>query len=111
MSNSKDFSDTSASRYSLALYELADEMHQIKETMQDIDNEMLNELSHGLTSIDDIRETIQSALFEQQPLSVKEGGMFKGTYNLELDSFREKVSKAKNWLANLEIKEREMLKS
>ena len=31
MSNSKDFSDTSASRYSLALYELADEMDQIKE--------------------------------------------------------------------------------
>ena len=31
MSNSRDFSDTSASRYSLALYELADEWDQIKE--------------------------------------------------------------------------------
>ena len=31
MSNSSDFSDTSASRYSLALYELADEMDQILE--------------------------------------------------------------------------------
>ena len=31
MSNSSDFSDTSASRYSLALYELADEIGQIEE--------------------------------------------------------------------------------
>ncbi len=93
----------------IAISECLEKMHQIKETMQDIDNEMLNELSNGLTNIDHIREKIQSALFEQQPLSVKEGGMFKGTYNLELDSFREKVSKAKKWLSNLEIKERERL--
>ena len=38
MSNSSDFSDTSASRYSLALYELADEMDQILE----IENIIIN---------------------------------------------------------------------
>ena len=93
----------------IAIGECLEKMHEIESSMLEFQDEMLNEISDGLTNLENIRETIQSALFEQQPLSIKEGGLFKGAYNLELDEFREKISGAKKWLSDLEINERERL--
>ncbi len=90
----------------IAISECLEKMHQIENSMSEFENELLNEISEGLTGIDHIRENIQSALIDQQPLSIKEGGMFRGNYNKELDNFREKISNAKKWLSDLEINER-----
>jgi len=93
----------------IAISECLEKMHQIQNSMSGIENDLLDDISNGLTSIDHMRENIKSALFEQQPLSVKEGGMFKSNYNQDLDEFREKISEAKKWLSDLEINERERL--
>ena len=44
---------------------------------------------------------------EEPPITVREGGIIKDGYHEEIDRLREAKSQGKNWLAELEAKERE----
>lgn len=50
---------------------------------------------------------IKNAIVENPPLTLKEGGVFNGGYNQELDEVRRIVKKGKDFILELEAKERE----
>ena len=50
---------------------------------------------------------IKDAIIENPPLSLKEGGVFKDGYNQQLDELRTISEKGKNFILDLEAKERE----
>lgn len=52
-------------------------------------------------------EMIQGAIVENPPLTLKDGGVFVEGYNEELDQVREIGKSGKNWILELENKERE----
>lgn len=61
-------------------------------------------------SIDPCRELydmIEGAIIDNPPLTLKDGGMFVEGYNEELDQVREIGKNGKNWILELENKERE----
>lgn len=61
-------------------------------------------------SIDPCRELydmIEGAIIDNPPLTVKDGGVFVEGYNEELDQVREIGKNGKNWILELENKERE----
>lgn len=61
-------------------------------------------------SIDPCRELydmIEGAIIDNPPLTLKDGGVFVEGYNEELDQVREIGKKGKNWILELENKERE----
>ena len=61
-------------------------------------------------SIDPCRELydmIEGAIIDNPPLTLKDGGVFVEGYNEELDQVREIGKNGKNWILELENKERE----
>ena len=50
---------------------------------------------------------ISSAIIEDPPLVIREGGIIKDGYNDDVDKLRRSKTEGKNWLAELEAKERE----
>lgn len=64
-------------------------------------------LTERLDPLEDIAELIEKAINDDPPLSVKEGGIIKEGYNEEVDRLRKAATEGKNWIADLEAKERE----
>lgn len=56
--------------------------------------------------LDDIALIIEETLAENPPITIKEGGLIKSGNNSEVDHLREAASKGKEWLLELEQKER-----
>ena len=50
---------------------------------------------------------IKEAIVENPPLTLKEGGVFKDGYNAQLDEVRQMANEGKNFILQLEAKERE----
>ena len=60
-----------------------------------------------LDPLEDIYALISSAIDEEPPLAVREGGIIKAGYNEDVDKLRSAKTEGKTWLAELEAKERE----
>ena len=63
--------------------------------------EGVNENFVSLTSL------LESAISEDAPITVKEGGIFKKGFNKELDELIDLSSSSKTWIASLETREKE----
>ncbi len=72
-------------------------------------DELLGELASGLSELEEVRFTLQEALREEQPLSIKEGKLFKPGYNSDLDELLSKTAEGEAWLAEFEQTERARL--
>ncbi len=79
----------------------------IKHLMEEFTCTNLTDLREELDSLDDLEQLISSAIVEEPPITVKEGGMIREGYSEEADRLRNAKTEGKNWLADLEAKERE----
>ncbi|MDF2906653.1 MAG: mutS [Herbinix sp.] len=79
----------------------------IKYLMQSFDSELLKEIYEELDPLTDIFTLINSSIAEEPPLNVKEGGIIREGYNEEVDRLRRAKTEGKDWLMDLETKERE----
>ena len=79
----------------------------IKQQLADFKGSLLKELYDELDTLDDLEELISSAIIEDPPLVIREGGIIKDGYNEDVDKLRRSKTEGKNWLAELEAKERE----
>ena len=79
----------------------------IKFLMQSFDSELLKEIYEELDPLSDIFELIHSSIAEEPPLNVKEGGIIREGYHDEVDRLRKAKTEGKDWLMDLETKERE----
>ena len=66
----------------------------------------LNRLGQSLDACTDICELIAKAIVDDPPVSVKEGGLIKEGYDSELDRLYEIQKRGKDWIAELEQRER-----
>ncbi|MEC0685711.1 DNA mismatch repair protein MutS, partial [Bacillus haynesii] len=55
----------------------------------------------------DLLNLLEDALYENPPLSLKEGNLFKDGYHARLDEYRDASKNGKDWIARLEQQERE----
>ncbi|TSB46484.1 DNA mismatch repair protein MutS [Alkalicoccobacillus porphyridii] len=55
-----------------------------------------------------IAEVLDNSLIEEAPISLKEGGIIQTGYHEDLDRYREASTNGKQWIAELEAKEREV---
>ena len=60
-----------------------------------------------LDNLEDIYDLIKKSINEDSPLGLKEGNIIKTGYNEEVDKLRLANTDGKNWLGELEEKERE----
>jgi len=80
---------------------------EIKGALLKCKAELLVSLYESIDLVEDVKELIEAAIVDEPPFSVREGGLIKEGYNLDVDEIREARSKGKTWLANLENHERE----
>ena len=57
--------------------------------------------------LQDIYELIDQAILEDPPVTVREGGIIKDGYHEEADRLRQAKTEGKDWLAELEAREKE----
>ena len=79
----------------------------IKRILGEFNSELLAELARELDPLQDIFQLIGNAIVEDPPITVREGGIIRDGYNEEADKLRQAKTEGKNWLAELEAKEKE----
>ncbi|WP_203649841.1 DNA mismatch repair protein MutS [Secundilactobacillus yichangensis] len=93
------------------LIQLKTSLQQIPK-LQHILNELpesaFNDIYERLDPIDNVTEAINSAIVDEPPLSVTDGGVIKNGYDKTLDSYREAMHNGKQWMAELEASERQI---
>ena len=79
----------------------------IKQLVKSFSTEEMQCVYEDMDDLRDLYTLLESAIVEEPPLAMKEGGIIKDGYNEDVDHFREAKTKGKSWLAELEAEERE----
>lgn len=81
----------------------------LKQLLAESAHPEINKLGEQLKEVTECRELLEHAIAEQPPLTLKEGGVIRSGYNSQLDEYRYAATNGKDWLAELEQKERERI--
>ncbi len=73
----------------------------------DADSEALGAIEDDLSPCPEMVDRIQSALVDDPPAKISEGGLIRDGYSEELDELRTIAQEGKDWVANLETEESE----
>ena len=79
----------------------------IKTLLKDFHSKALSEIEEALDPLQDLYQLIDEALVPDPPLSLRDGGLLKSGYHAEVDRLREAKVHGKQWLADLEQRERD----
>jgi DNA mismatch repair protein MutS len=67
---------------------------------------IVKELTSEIEGFDDLCQLLESSILEHPPLTVKEGGIIKQNYDIELDELRRIGKEGKRWILQLEAEEK-----
>lgn len=79
----------------------------IQQELQQFDNSHLKSLAAKIRLFPHILQLLQTAIVENPPLLIRDGGVIAEGYNAELDELRELSENADRFLIDLEMKERQ----
>lgn len=79
----------------------------LKSELNELSSQMFADIYSSFDELKDIFDLIDASIVEEPPISIKEGGIIKTGYNEELDELREITVNGKDWISNLQAKERE----
>lgn len=91
------------------LLQLRNSLRQIPDimvTLGNFDPAIFGDLLSKLDPVTDIEKLISQAIAEEPPISVTDGGVIRDSYNSQLDTYRDVMKNGKQWLAEMEAKER-----
>ena len=81
---------------------------KLKEALYPLkDDERIKDIYKNLGDFDNLTSLIEKAISEDCPLTITEGEIFKRGYNAELDELLLLTQDDKQWLSDLELKEKE----
>ena len=83
------------------------QMKPVKERLAGVRSALLGEIRDGIDPLEDVYTLIDSAIVEDPPFSVREGGMIKAGYNAEIDELRFEMTDGKGVIARVEAQEKE----
>ena len=72
------------------------------------DERALQSLLTRLPDLQEVRSWIDAALVDEPPLKLTDGGLIKDGFDNDLDTLRQAVEQGRSWLAELELREREV---
>lgn len=79
----------------------------LKNTLTLTNNEELKHMSDKFDTLEDIHILLDTAIDENPPISLKDGGIIKEGYNKDLDEIKEVCLNGKEWLTTLETSEKQ----
>ena len=90
----------------LALQSSLAMLPHIRTVLQELDTCALREIMEQIDNLQDIGSLIASAIVEEPPLSIREGGIIKEGFDADIDNLRHAKTEGKTWLAQLEEEDR-----
>ncbi|ANZ58336.1 DNA mismatch repair protein MutS [Fructilactobacillus lindneri] len=84
-----------------------EQVPKIKHVLNELDTPGFNDIYQQLDDIHDVLELIDDSIVNEPPISVTDGGIIKPGYDLKLDEYRDAMQNGKQWLADLETRERQ----
>lgn len=76
----------------------------LKQLLQGCSSRLLQRLYAGLHLHEELAATLQRAIVDEPPFSIREGGMIRTGYNSELDELHSIAADNKTWMQNFEQK-------
>lgn len=83
------------------------QLPELKTVLARTKTELLQNLYLNLDVLEDIHKLIDEAIIEEPPLTITEGGIIKLGYNEDVDKYKTAMTEGKNWLVQLEAREKE----
>ena len=91
----------------ISLKNSAKQLPMVKQVLSETNSVLLSSIYQNLDVLDDIYALIDKAIVDEPPISVKEGDLIKIGYDEEIDKLKTATTQGKNWIIELETKERE----
>ena len=79
----------------------------IKTLLKEFESPLLTAINEEMDALSDIFTLVDSAIEEEPPITIREGGIIKDGYHAEITKLRNAKTEGKTWLAELEARERE----
>ena len=79
----------------------------IKQVLENFSSSKIRGINDQLDPLSDLYQLVESAIAEEPPISVHDGGILREGYRADVDELRSMRTNGKTWLANLEETERE----
>ena len=80
---------------------------ELKQLLGGVSSALLKEIREKIDPLEDVAALIESAIVDEPPFSIREGGMIRPGYHEELDELRTDMGSGKEIIAQLEAQERE----
>ncbi|MCK4566957.1 MAG: DNA mismatch repair protein MutS, partial [Candidatus Thorarchaeota archaeon] len=78
----------------------------VKETLKSCNSEIVSESAKSINPLSKLHETLKTAIVDEPPVSVRDGGMISPGFDKDLDTLKESISADKKWIAALQATER-----
>ncbi|MBE6764859.1 MAG: DNA mismatch repair protein MutS [Ruminococcaceae bacterium] len=90
-----------------ALSFTASKLPRLKKLLENVSCAQLKQIYSDIDCLEDVHELIESAIVDEPPFSVREGGMIRDGYSDEVDQLREDMNGGRGVIAKIELAERE----
>ncbi|WP_224448464.1 DNA mismatch repair protein MutS [Haloprofundus salilacus] len=84
-----------------------DVVPDVKAALDDAESDRLRSLRESLDELEDVRDLIGRAIATDPPMEITEGGVIREGFDDELDDLRATEREGRQWVAELEARERE----
>lgn len=81
---------------------------KIRYILGQLDPKRLGDIYKKMDPVTNVHDLIQRAIMDEPPISITDGGVIKDHYNKRLDSYRDAMNNGRQWMANLQAKERKI---
>lgn len=85
-----------------------EKLPELKNLLSGTSSALLKEIFNGVDLLEDVCSLIQSAIVDEPPFSVREGGLIKAGYNEEIDSLKAIMTDGAGVIASIENEQREL---
>lgn len=99
---------TANARELKTLQQTIEKLPDIKEKLADSAASLLKDIENSIDLLSDVKELIDSAIVDEPPFSVREGGMIKKGFNADIDEFKSIMEDGAGVLASIETEQREI---
>ena len=79
----------------------------LRDLLKEFHSALLTRILDDMDAMEDLEDLVSRAIVEEPPLAMKDGGIIREGYHEEVDNYRRSKSEGKQWLSQLEAKERE----
>ncbi len=90
-----------------AIYQSICRLPELKSAISGIESDYIKEIHRDLDTLGDIAELLDSAIVDDPPFSVREGGMIRDGYNSDIDYYRSVRDNSADIMQAIEERERE----